>query len=351
VSGREINGKSRASPWCNSAQGRDLAHYGPSPGCRIFEDLEQASDMRVTAGALRATADAAIPAFVNGSSGTAKTAIDALERHPGFDLRIITPEQCVVALRRAVADGAPRVLLAGGDGTIATAASVLADTGTALAVLPAGTLNHFARDHGIPVEPNEALEVALQGRVTSVDVGYVNDQLFLNTSSVGAYVHFVETRDRLQPYLGYWLASLAAGVRILQSWHSIAVKLEVGGEARIYRAPLVLIAVGERNLTPLKLGWPVGDPEGALHVIVPRGRRQARRFVRAYARSDRGVPIEARPLGLDNALARRFRLDLRRSVVRLATDGEIRRQRTPLEYRLAPGALKLVVPEVRGEMP
>jgi diacylglycerol kinase family enzyme len=351
VSGGEINGKSRASPGCNSAQGRDLAHYGPSPGCRIFGDLEQASGMGATAGALRATAGAAIPAFVNGSSGSAKPAIDALERHPSFDIRMITPEQCMVALRRAVADGAPRVLVAGGDGTIATAASVLAGTGTALAVLPAGTLNHFARNHGIPVDRNQALEVALKGRVKSVDVGYVNDQLFLNTSSVGAYVHFVETRDRLQPYLGYWLASLAAGARILRSWHSIAVKLEVGGEARIYRAPLVFIAVGERNLTPPKLGWPVREQGGALQVIVPRGRRQARRFVRAYARSDRGLPIEARPLGLDNALVQRFRLDLRRSVVRLATDGEIKRQQTPLEYRLAPGALNLVVPEREGEMP
>jgi diacylglycerol kinase family enzyme len=321
-----------------------LAHYGPSPGCRIFGDLQQASDMGAT-GALRTTAGTAIPAFVNGGSGSAKTAIEALERHPGFDIRIVTPEQSIVALRRAVADGAPRVLVAGGDGTIATAASVLAGTRTALAVLPGGTLNHFARNHGIPVDRNEALEVALSGRLKAVDVGYVNDQLFLNTSSVGAYVHFVETRDRLEPYLGYWLASFVAGVRILRSLHSIAVKLEVGGETRIYRAPLVLVAVGERNLTPLKLGWPVEEPSGGLHVIVPRGRRQARRFVRAYARSDRGVPVEERPLGLDSALVQRFRLDLRRSVVRFATDGEIRRQRTPLEFRLAPGALNVVVPK------
>jgi diacylglycerol kinase family enzyme len=286
--------------------------------------------------------------LVNGSSGNAKAAVEALERHPGFDIRIITPEQCMVALRRAVADGAPRVVVAGGDGTVATAGSVLAGTPTALAVLPGGTLNHFARNHGIPVDPDKALEVAMNGRVKPVDVGYVNDQLFLNTSSVGAYVHFVETRDRLEPYLGYWLASLVAGVRILRSLHNIAVKLEVGGETRIYRAPLVFIAVGERNLTPLKLGWPVEEPGGALSVIVPRGRRQARRFVRAYARSDRGLPIEERPLGLDSALVQRFRLDLRRSVVRLATDGEIRRLRTPLEYRLAPRALNVVVP--KGEV-
>jgi diacylglycerol kinase family enzyme len=300
--------------------------------------------MGVTASALRATAGAAIPAFVNPSSGNAKAAIEVLERHSGFDIRIITPEQCSAALRRAVADGVPRVVVAGGDGTIATAASVLAGTRTALAVLPGGTLNHFARNHGIPTDGDEALEVALNGRVKPVDVGYVNDKLFLNTSSVGAYVRFVETRDRLEPYLGYWLASIAAGVRILRSWRYIVVKLEVEGELRVYRAPLVFVAVGERNLTPLKVGGQNGGPGGALHVVVPRGRRQARRFVRAYARADRGVPIEEKPLGLDTALVQRFRLDLPWGSVKLATDGEIRRQRPPLEYRLAPGALSLVVP-------
>lgn len=300
--------------------------------------------MGATAGAARARAGAVIPAFVNSSGGSAKAAIEVLERHPGFDIRIIAPEQYMVALRRAVADGTPRVVVAGGDGTLATAASVLAGSGTALAVLPGGTLNHFARNYDIPTDRDEALEVAMTGPVKPVDVGYVNDQLFLNTSSVGAYVRFVETRDRLQPYLGYWLASIAAGVRILRSLRNIVVRLEVDGEMRVYRAPLVFVAVGERNLTPLRIGGPTGEPGGTLHVVVPRGRRQARRFVRAYARADRGLPMEQKPLGLDTALVRQFRLDLPKRKVKFATDGEIRRQRPPLEYRLAPGALNLVVP-------
>jgi diacylglycerol kinase family enzyme len=300
--------------------------------------------MGATAGARRAEAGAAIPAFVNASSGSAKAAIEALERHPGFDVRVINPEQCMIALRRAVTDGAPRLLVAGGDGTIATAASVLAGSRTALAVFPGGTLNHFARSHSIPTDSEQALDVALNGRVKPVDVGYVNDQLFLNTSSVGAYVRFVETRDRVQPYLGYWLASVVAGVRILRSLRNIVVKLEVGGEMRVYRAPLVFVAVGERNLKPPGIGSPADEPGGALHVVVPRGRRQARRFVRAYARAGRGVTIEEKPLGLDSGLVQQFRLDLPMRSVKFATDGEIRRQRSPLEYRLAPGALNLVVP-------
>jgi diacylglycerol kinase family enzyme len=300
--------------------------------------------MGAPAPAPRRTATAAIPAFVNASSGNAKAAIQALDRAPGFDVRLITPEQCAIALRRVASGGAPRVLVAGGDGTIAAAASVLAGTATALAVLPGGTLNHFARDHGIPTDPAEALRVAERGPAKPVDVGYLNDQLFIGTSSVGAYVRFVQTRDRLERSLGYWLASVIAGVRLLPTLRNIKVTLEAGGETRVYRAPLVLVALGERALAPPRLGRPTDAPEGALHVVVPRGRRQARRFARAYASSDRGLAVEARPLGVDSALVERLRLDLPMRVVKVAMDGEIRRQRTPLEYRLARGALNLVVP-------
>jgi diacylglycerol kinase family enzyme len=285
-----------------------------------------------------------IPAHVNPASGTAKAALDALERHPGFEVRLTPPEKLTVALRQAVSAGTPRVLVAGGDGTISSAASVLAGTSTALAVLPAGTLNHFARDHGIPTDLDEALQVAEHGRASRVDVGYVNDQLFLNTSSVGAYVRFVETRDRLERHFGYWVASLVAGIRILRGLRPTRVTLEVEGEKRVYQARLVFVAVGERILLPPRLGRPAGEPGGALHVVIPRGRRQARRFVRAFARTDRGLSVAARPLGFDTALVDRLRLDLPTPVVKVATDGEIRRQRTPLEYRLERGVLNVVVP-------
>jgi diacylglycerol kinase family enzyme len=292
-----------------------------------------------------------IPAYVNAGSGTAKAAIQALERNSAFAASLLEPERHAIALRQAVYAGAPKVVVAGGDGTIAAAAAVLAGTSTALAVLPAGTLNHFARDHRIPTDPNEALHVAEHGRVIPVDVGYLNDQLFLSTSSVGVYVRFVETRDRLARRLGYRLASLAAGVRILRTLRNVRVTLETGGETRVYRVPLVFVGVGERSLTPPGLGRLAGQPGGTLHVVVARGRRQARRFARAYAHLSRGLVVETRPFGLDTALVQRLRLDLPNQLVKVAMDGEIGRQRTPLEYRLGRGALNLVVPAPEDQSP
>ena len=297
-----------------------------------------------SAGPSHEVARGTIPAHVNPAGGRARAALEALEGHPGFDVRLTPPDKLTVALRHAVSSGQPRVLVAGGDGTIASAAAVLAHTSTALAVLPAGTLNHFARDHGIPTDLDEALRVAERGRVSRVDVGYINDQLFLNTSSVGAYVRFVETRDRLEGHVGYWVASVVAGLRLLGRLRQMRVTLEVEGEERVYRARLVLVAVGERVLLPPRLGRPAGERGEALHVVVPRGRRQARRFARVFARTDRGLWVAPRPLGLDTALVDRLRLDLPLPAVKVAMDGEIRRQRTPLEYRLERGVLNLVVP-------
>ena len=285
-----------------------------------------------------------IPVYVNPAAGSAKAALAALDQHSGFDVRLTPPERLAVALRQAVSAGEPRVLIAGGDGTIASAAAVLAGSATELAVLPGGTLNHFARNHGIPTDLEDALKVATEGRVTRVDVGYLNERLFVNTSSVGAYVRFVETRDRLARHLGYWAASLVAGLRMIGSVRSTRVRVEVQGETRDYVAPLAFIAVGERTLVPPKLGRPAGEPGGALHVVIPRGRRQARRFVRAYSSMDRGMAADTKALGLDSALVDRVRLDLSRPSVKVAVDGEIVRQRTPLEYRLERGALSVVVP-------
>ncbi|MBA3346817.1 MAG: NAD(+)/NADH kinase [Gemmatimonadales bacterium] len=287
----------------------------------------------------------AIPAFVNPGGGSAGAAAEALRGDSEFTVHLTEPAELPAALRVAAAAGASRVLVAGGDGTLSRAAASLVGTPVALAVLPAGTLNHFAQYHGIPADAGEALALAREGVVRCVDVGYVNDELFLNTSSVGAYVRYVRTRDRLERVCGYWLASLLAGIRILATLRHQRVSLELSGTGRTYAAPLLFVGVGERTLALPGLGQPVPDGARALHVVIPRGRWEGRRFSRAYARLDRELPVESRELGLDHVLVDGFTLELRRTVTEIALDGEIKVAHVPLRYRLARDALQLVVPQ------
>src|SRR4029079_10564428 len=107
-----------------------------------------------------------------------------------------------------------------------------------LAILPGGTLNHFARDLGVSTEADEALELAVAGQSRGVDIGMVNGRVFLNTSSVGAYVRFVRIRERLERRFGYRIASAIAALRLLFQWTGYAVELEVAGAPGILCAPL-----------------------------------------------------------------------------------------------------------------
>ncbi len=284
-----------------------------------------------------------IPAILNVKAGSAEEARKQVASNDAFEVHAVEPEAIASTIRDVVGAGARRVLVSGGDGTIATAAAALLETPAELAILPGGTLNHFAKDLGVSTEPAEALELAVKGEGRGVDVGVVNGHVFLNTSSVGAYVRFVRIRERLEGRFGYRIASTIAALRILFQWRLIAVELEVEGKPRIYRTPLVFIGVGERELQAPTLGKRVQNGQRGLHVLVVRGRSRARLFAIALAAVSRGVDAVARTPELDAFLVDRCRINVRRPTM-VALDGEIESMRTTLEYELRRGALHVICP-------
>jgi diacylglycerol kinase family enzyme len=284
-----------------------------------------------------------IPAIVNVRSGTAEKARELLESGDRFEVHAVEPDAVESTVREVVDAGARRVLVSGGDGTIATAAAALLDTPAELAILPGGTLNHFARDLGVSDDSAAALALAVEGACREVDVGLVNGRVFLHTSSVGAYVRFVRIRERLERRFGYRLASALAAFRILFQLRSIAVELQVEGQPRIYRTPLVFIGVGERELQLPTLGSRVPDGGRGLHVMVVRGRSRARLLALALAAVARGVDAVARTPEFDSFLVDRCRITVRRALA-VAVDGELVAMRAPLEYELRRDALHVVCP-------
>jgi diacylglycerol kinase family enzyme len=289
------------------------------------------------------TDGARIPAFVNPHAGSAADARAAIEADPRFELRMVEPAALADAVRAATAAGARRVLVSGGDGTIATAAAVLAGTGVELAVLPGGTLNHFARHLEIPTDPAAALAVAADGVPSSVDAAYVNDRLFINTSSVGVYVAFVRLRERWEPRLGYWLASLVAAVRLFVSLPRQRVTVEVDGQVRRYRTPLLFVGVGEREQSDESLREFDSEGRRGLHVVVVHGWRKASMVIRGAAAARRGPRALDRLSDIDSVVVDSCRVTLHHRHARLALDGEIATLESPLEYRVARDALRVMV--------
>ena len=283
-----------------------------------------------------------VKAFLNSACGNAEAARDALT-NAGFELEEVQPREIESRLKQAIDQGTKRILVAGGDGTIATAAALVAKTEIELAILPGGTLNHFARDHGIPTDLGEAALAAGSGHVVKVDVGYLNDCVFLNTSSLGAYVTFVRERERFEKHVGYSIASVIAFAKMLSEIRTHSVTLEVAGEKKTYRASLVFIGVGERELKLPILGNRVKNGKGGLHVMIVQGRKPARLFALAIAGITKGRQQAERLPEFDDFLVESCRIDITRPTATIGLDGELKRFRTPLDYRIERDALRLVV--------
>jgi diacylglycerol kinase family enzyme len=291
--------------------------------------------------------DARIPAFVNPASGGADAARAALGADARFEVREVAAAALAAAVRTAASAGARRVLVSGGDGSVAQAAGALLGSETELAILPGGTLNHFARDLALPRDDLAAcLELAATGAARAVDVGLVNGHVFVGTSSVGAYVSFVRARERLERWLGYRVASAVAAVRIWLGLHAFVVVMRDAAGERRYRTPLLFVGVGERELERRELGARAPDGPRALHVLVVRQSTRARMLARALVAAARGAEALARSGSLETRLVTAFTAEMRRPWGNVALDGELRRLRAPLDYELLADALRVVTPPV-----
>lgn len=287
--------------------------------------------------------DGAIPVLVNPGGGSAKKVLAVLRQDPRFRVEETAPEDLasrIAELRK----NASRIGVSGGDGTITAAAAVLAGASTELAVIPGGTLNHLARDNGIPVEAEPAAELAATGSARPIDAASVNGQLFLNTSSVGAYVTFVRTRERLEKWMWYWPASIVAGLQMLFRMPRFRVHIDPdrGGAARTYQACLVFFSVGERDFDKGIFGERTVDGKRALHVIVVPNAGLHRIAAMAFAAIFRGMRAN---LGeVETLLVDRCRIELRRPRGYVSYDGELERMTAPLEYRYLRDEVQLVSP-------
>lgn len=283
-----------------------------------------------------------LKALLNAASGTADTAREALTK-AGIEFEAVQPPEIEQRLKQAIDGGAKRILIGGGDGTIATAASLVAKKDIELAILPSGTLNHFAKDHNIPTDLGEAAMTASDGHVVGADIAYVNNAVFLNTSSIGAYVTFVRVREQLEKYLGYRIATFFALIRTWAGLRTFTVTLEVKGVKKMYRSSMVFIGSGERELKLPIVGNRVKNGRRGLHVMIVGGRKRARLFAVALAGISKGTREAEKLPEFDDFLVESCRIDLTRSHALIGLDGELKRLQTPLDYRIERDALRLVV--------
>ncbi|MFE6365164.1 bifunctional phosphatase PAP2/diacylglycerol kinase family protein [Streptomyces sp. NPDC057806] len=217
----------------------------------------------------------------NTGSGTADRVRTLLDVLPGAEVVECEPGEVRAELEKAAARA--RVLgVCGGDGTVNTAAEVALRYGLPLAVLPGGTLNHFAYDLGVE-DVRHLTHALVNGQAVRVDLGQfrcgTRRGVFLNTCSLGVYPELVRERDRWSPRIGGWPAGVLAALRVLRT-DGHPLEAQVGSSAR----PLWLLFAGNGTYHRMGLapGRRVDLADGVLDVrVVHGGRRPAVRLLAA----------------------------------------------------------------------
>lgn len=289
---------------------------------------------------------ALIPALLNPLSGSAAQARAALTAGARFRVLELAPEHLADAVRAEASLGTPRLLVSGGDGTLSVALGAAAGTGLEITVFPGGTLNHFARDAGIPLDdPVAALDVAANGMPRPVDLGHVNGHAILNTSSVGIYTDFVRRREHLEHWLNYRLASVAAAAGVWRDRRVVDVELDIAGGTR-----------GRFRTALLFVGYPRAHSRSRRARDAPTRRRSCP----AHPRREAPAPLHIRRLAfqppargiqglvpekaIEAYVTRNATVEMAEDPGSIAIDGELLPAWSPLRYEFVPGAAKVVHP-------
>ena len=292
--------------------------------------------------------------IVNEQGGTLKSGNDDGEKklRDAFaaagidaDIRLTEPDRISDALAEAAkTPGLDAVVAGGGDGTLSCAAGHLSGTGRPLGILPLGTLNHLARDAGIPADLEEAASIIAAGHVRAIDLAEVNGRVFVNNSSVGLYPDMVRLREAEQERKGRSkrLAMLSASLTTLRHFrrHRLWISAE-GLEAPIH-TPLLFVGNNRYEVSLFALGQREALDGGELCLYAIRARSRLG-MVWAGIRGIFGRLDQQRDFVTTYVTEAEVSAD--RDMLTISADGETVRMETPLRYRILPKALKLIVPE------
>lgn len=245
---------------------------------------------------------------------------------------------------RAVRDGFRIVVAAGGDGTVAGVAHALAGTPVALAVLPLGTFNYFARGIGMPADARDAAKAILDGTAHDIAVGTLNGRVFLNNVSIGLYPAILEEREATYARFGRYriLAHIASLRTILRFQRPHRMELQLDATRHRIRSPMLFVARSAYQLDQFGLegAQAISDDRFVLFLALQQTRlgflRLAWRLVRRRVDHGRDVLVST-PQKIAVAIPGRRRMSV-------ALDGEKLKMRLPLRIEIAEHLLQVILP-------
>lgn len=266
-----------------------------------------------------------------------------------YTLMPVDDGQKLPATARAAVDQARQqggiVVAAGGDGTLSAVAQVVLGSGLPFGILPQGTFNYFGRTYGIAQDTELSTRCLLAAQPQPVQVGLVNDRLFLINASLGLYPQLLEDREAYKSRYGrsrsvaLWSALMTMG----RAHRQLTVQLEHEGQSRILRTPTIVVGNNALQLEQIGIAEASAVERGRL---VAMGARPIgtwamyglllRGWLSRLGDADHVFSFDFEHLTVHVKRSRRH--------IKVALDGEIHWLDTPLAFRVSEQPLQLLVP-------
>jgi diacylglycerol kinase family enzyme len=257
--------------------------------------------------------------LINPRSGRGGPSADELQteaQRRGIETRVLGAGESAVQLARETE--AYALGTAGGDGSLAPVAEVAMERDKPFVCIPFGTRNHFARDIGLDRDDPVGALAAFEGEERQINVGRANERVFLNNASLGIYAHLVHRREHHRRRRDALARLRALGLLLRRPG---PVGFTVDGDA--VAARILLVANNHYSLDLFSLGERERLDEGLLHLYAAEG---------------------LLPHTWEERAGERFVIDTRAHKVRAAIDGEPEQLETPLDFRIDPLALRVLLP-------
>lgn len=227
------------------------------------------------------------------------------------------------------------IAVIGGDGTISSMAGKIMGSKATLAPLPGGTLNHFTKDLGVNQDMNEAIANLQAASVHLVDVGTVNETVFINNSSIGLYPSSLRFRDRFEKFLGKWLAATIASIRALVRFRTYRVTVD----DETFTTPFVFVGNNIYKLDGVNGGVRESLDGGVLSVFIARTSSRIVLFkIVLFAVIGKMRLLDE----FDERQTTKLRIESNRKRMSVSRDGEVRHIKPPLVYEIKKSMLRVL---------
>lgn len=283
--------------------------------------------------------------FLNRNSGihSEDDALIAAARDAGLEVIEISEQlDCPAEVRARLARGTRLIIAAGGDGTVHHVVQAMIRSDAALAVIPTGTYNHFARDLGIPLAWREALDVALHGESRVVDTARIGERFFVNNVSLGLYPEMVARREARGRDYPRWKARIYAFAGAMKKYRHVTLAVESDGRRELIRTHVFMVSNNSYDLERFGVEAPRKSLTGGKLTVywLPHTSRirLARWIARYLAGRAHTIP------GFRVFQTTELRVQTSHTHLRVGIDGEVLTLNAPLSIAIEPRSLTVKVP-------